>query len=62
MEINAYIGLILSAVLVIVTAVYTWINWKILQWSLASSTGALDRYRKRSDSCPLCPSPLSRNE
>ena len=36
MEINAYIGLILSAVLVIVTAVYTWINWKILQESIAT--------------------------
>lgn len=36
MEINAYIGLILSAVLVIVTAVYTWINWKLLQESIAT--------------------------
>ena len=36
MEINACIGLILSGVLVVVTAVYTWINWKILQESIAT--------------------------
>ena len=36
MEINSCIGLFLSGALVIATVLYTWINWKILQESIAA--------------------------
>ena len=36
MEINSCIGLFLSGALVIATVLYTWINWKMLQESIAT--------------------------